>query len=327
VKKKRDRTQQHLDELRRIRNDAPADSLPIIRAALASPSNFVVAKAADIAGQQGLHALTPHLLEAFERFIADAPRLDKGCAATTAIVKALYTLDYQQPGPYLRGIRHHQMEGLGPVDVAAELRGASAMGLAQSSDDRAVDELVLLLTDPEAPARMSAARAIGCRNESAVIPVLLLKVHVGDPELEVLAECMIGMLAVALNDRTLALVSGQLDSSDPDRAEAAALALGTVRDDRAFEVLRAKWDSTAHGPLRQRLLHAMAVSRNEGAIGFLCRLAAEEPVRIANLAIEALSIHWFDARIAALAAELAQKRPDCASAIRSAFNRSTLDLD
>jgi len=201
IRKKRDRTQEQLDQLRDIRGQAAA-SIPALEDALRSTSNYVVAKVAAIIEDEALRQMTSQLLAAFDRFMPDAPRIDKGCAATTAIVKALSALDYRDPAPYRRGIRHHQNEGLGPIDVATELRGACAMGLAQTNDDRAMDELVLLLTDSEAPARLSAARAIGCRNDATGIPVLMLKVHLGDREVEVLAECMASILAISLTQRT-----------------------------------------------------------------------------------------------------------------------------
>ena len=324
MKKKRDRTQEQLDRLRQVRTDA-ADPAPILRDALASPSNYVASKAAALVEELQVTALIPDLLTAFDRFMADAPALDKGCSATEAIIKALYALDYQEPGPYLRGIRHRQPEGFGQGDVATGLRGACALGLSQTRDERALDELVLLLTASEAPARLSAARAIGCRNEPSCIPLLQLKVHIGDPELEVLAECMAGMLAIACNQRTLNLVSEELDSTDRDRAEAAAIALSSVRDDRAFEALRSKWESTGPGPLGERLLRAIAMSRTEKAIEFLTGLVAGQPLRIATMAVNALSIQRRDSRIAAMAAELASQRPEVANAIRAAFNRSTLE--
>ena len=99
MKKKRDRTQEHLDQLRQIRTHA-ADSIPALKDALASPSNYVVEKAAEIVEEAGLKQLTEDLLTAFDRFMADAPKLDKACAAATAIVKALYALDYQDPAPF-----------------------------------------------------------------------------------------------------------------------------------------------------------------------------------------------------------------------------------
>lgn len=323
IRKKRDRTQEQLDQLRDVQRD-PNPSISVVADALGSTSNYVIAKAAAIVEANGLRQLIPQLIDAFDRLMTDPRELDKGCAATTAIIKALYALDYQEPAPYRRGIRHRQEEGFGPTDTATELRGACAMGLAQTSDDGAMDELIRLLTDAEAPARLSAARAIGCRNDPAGIPALMLKIHLGDREVEVLAECLVSILSIALNDRTLSFVVEQLDAGDNDIAEAAALALGSVRDERAFDALRKKWDETPFGTMSERLLHAMALSRMEKAIEFLNGLIATEPPRVASMAVRALATHRRDPRIAGLLEANLEQRPELEAVIRAALNRSTL---
>jgi HEAT repeat protein len=305
---KRDRTQQRLDQLRAARSTPGSEeSIRILRDALKDPSNYVVAKAAEII-EHGLVAETvPALLEAFDRFFA--AQNDRGCEALTAIAKALYALDYQVADPYLKGIRHHQPEGYGTqTDVATGLRSVCGLALVQTSCDRTLEELVLLLTDEYATVRQSAARALGCTGlADAVVPLLLFKVHTGDPELEVIAECMVSMLALAPR-RTLPFVVEQLDSSDSDRAEAAAVALGTLRSEEAFDALRQKWDATAFGSIRERILHAMAASRTDPAIAFLTRLVAEEPFKTAVQALRALAIHRRDARIRNLVEEAVAKR-------------------
>ncbi len=306
---KRDRTQQRLDQLRAARL-APAsnDSVRTLAAALEDPSNYVVAKAAEIVEQGLVAGLEPDLLTAFHRILG--PERDRGCEAATAIAKALYALDYREPEPYLRGIRHRQLEASfgPPVDVATTLRGVCALALVQTPYDRTLDELARLLTDEYAPPRLSAARALGCTGfADGCIPLLMFKVYTGDTEFEVIAECMASMLALSV-PRSLAFVADQLDSSDPDRSEAAAIALGAVRDERAFETLRIKWDSTAFGPIRERILQAMAASRSDKAVEFLTGLIAEEPARTAALAMHALAMHRRDERIRSLVQDAMKKR-------------------
>lgn len=320
---KRDRTQQRLDQLRAARSTPGSEeSIRILRDALKDPSNYVVAKAAEII-EQGLVAETvPALLEAFDRFFA--AQNDRGCEALTSIAKALYALDYQVPDPYLKGIRHHQPEGYGTqTDVATGLRSVCGLALVQTSCDRTLEELVLLLTDEYAIVRQSAARALGCTGlADAVIPLLLFKVHTGDAELEVIAECMVSMLALAPR-RTLPFIVEQLDSSDSDRAEAAAIALGTLRSEEAFDALRQKWDATAFGTIRERILHAMAASRTDPAIAFLTRLVAEEPFKTAVQALRALAMHRRDSRIRGLVEEaVARRGRELEAAFSSTFGSS-----
>jgi HEAT repeat protein len=309
---KRDRTQKMLDQLRAIRNSADSpEGIEALKAALNAPSNFVVAKAAEIIGQNRITDLSSQMLAAYERLFAGDPRTtDRGCEAVTAIATALYAIDFQLPEPYLRGIRHRQLEGMAPqADVATGLRSVCALALVLTPCERTIDELALLLADPEAPARLSAARAIGCTGQEACIPLLMFKVHVGDPAFEVIAECLASMLSISV-PRSLDFVTELLDSSDPDRSEAAALALGSVRDARAFDALRSKWDATAFGSIRERILHAMAMSRMDQAIDFLVRLALEEPIRTAAMAVKALSLHRRDARIRELLKDAGYRRKE-----------------
>jgi hypothetical protein len=117
----------------------------------------------------------------------------------------------------------------------------------------------------------------------------------------------------------------QLDSGGNDLAEAAALALGSVRDERAFEALRDKWDSTPFGTMSERILYAMALSRTERALDHLHGLIANEPFRVASMAVRALAIHRRDERISERMRRHLEDRPELASVIRDAFNRSTLE--
>jgi len=309
---KRDRTQQRLDQLRTagLRPDTEA-SIATLRDALAQDtSNYVTAKAASIIETAQIRDLTPEMLAAYERLFTDPKGKDRGCEGLTAIAKALYAIDYHEPAPYLRGIRHVQMEGYGGnSDVATGLRGICALALAQTRYERTLDELVLLLTDRYPQPRWSAARALGCTGLESVIPLLMFKVLTGDEEPQVSAECMIAMLTLSVN-QTLPFVIEQLDSSDADRAECAAIALGTVRDEKAFTALREKWDSTAFGPIRERILHAMSASRTDTAIDFLLSLLIREPARTALLVANALTLHKRDERICRLVQEAVNKRPE-----------------
>src|SRR5690348_10394194 len=99
--------------------------------ALASKANIVAAKAADIARELNVSGLCSELGEAFIRFLRDPKSADRGCAAKTAIARAALELECPEEELFRLGIRHVQMEGFGPSDVAAELRGLCALGLVQ----------------------------------------------------------------------------------------------------------------------------------------------------------------------------------------------------
>ena len=89
-------------------------------------------------------------------------RTDPGCAAKTAIVEALRRLEQDERALYRRAAAHVQMEPVfgGRVDTAVDLRGAAAMALAESAGGDVLVDLAHLLADPEAPVRVSAARAV-----------------------------------------------------------------------------------------------------------------------------------------------------------------------
>ncbi|MGA3098823.1 MAG: HEAT repeat domain-containing protein [Bryobacteraceae bacterium] len=293
--RRRDPTEEALNALAELRRQP--DSEPL-RAFLSDRSNLVVAKAAKIAGDLRMAELVPDLAAAFHRLMANPAKLDKGCAATTAIVGALYSMDYDSADVYLKGVRHIQMEpSFGrPVDAAAQLRGDSALGLVRTRHPEALFEVVRLLADKEPRVRMGAARALGSVVGEAGELLLLLKVLTGDSEPDVLGECFSGMLASGA-ERSLRVVRAYLDHEDPAIAEAAILALGASRLPGAIDTLREKWGRTVHGPIRKTLLLALATARQDSALDFLLSLVAEGDSRVASEVVAALRAYRNDEHV------------------------------
>jgi hypothetical protein len=288
---KHDPIEQALERLSALKSaTGDAELLEELRVFLRHRSNLVVAKAAKIAGQRRLAGLLPDLVAAFHKLMADAPRLDKRCAAVTEIVTALYEMDYCEPEVYRQGLHHVQMEASfgPPVDAAAHLRGLSAMGLVRTKYRDALADVVALLVDPEPPARMGAVRALATNGGDAGLLALRLKVLTGDREPEVIAECFAGLLAVP-SEGAIAFVAPYADSEDADVAEAAILALGASRSPQALQVLQKKWERTVRGPLKKVLLLALSTSRNENALQFLLGLLETAPVSTASEVLAALS--------------------------------------
>ena len=131
--------------------------------------------------------------------MTNAPKLDRRCAAVTEIVSALYELDYTEPAPFLKGIKHVQLEASfgPPVDEAAKLRAVSAQGLLRTRHQDALSEVLPLLTDCEPAARAGTVRALAANGGEAGVLLLRLKVLSGDAEAAVLGECFAGLLAAA----------------------------------------------------------------------------------------------------------------------------------
>jgi hypothetical protein len=142
------------------------DGTKYLRKALAHRNNFLVSKAAKLVADAELFALLPEILAAYDRFFLDATKSDPQCWAKNALVKTLVKLEHRQKDAYLRGLRHHQMEGSygGLSDTAGALRGACTHALVDCPGLSDADLLGLLLeplTDADKTVRMEAARAIG----------------------------------------------------------------------------------------------------------------------------------------------------------------------
>jgi HEAT repeat protein len=263
-----------LARLADLRSQPPSPEARVeVAGFLNARSNLLAAKAARIAGEWQATELIPELLSAFERFLVKPEVADKGCAAKTEIVKALCKLEHSSPSVFLRGMRHVQMEAVwGPlVDTAAELRGLSAIGLAQTAYPEVLEEILPLLLDPERGARIGAVRAIAACGLPGDALVLRLKALSGDQETEVMGECFAGLLRVE-PARSLAFVAAFLHSGHEAVAEAAALALGDARLESAFAILRDAFQQPHSRALRRTLLLAIALLRREPAIDFLLEL-------------------------------------------------------
>ncbi|HKT49219.1 MAG TPA: HEAT repeat domain-containing protein [Candidatus Angelobacter sp.] len=274
--RKADPVEQALDRVAALKNEAAGPSVfAELRAFLKNRSNLVVAKAAKGVAHVRATELVPDLVATFHRLMQNPAKLDKGCAATTEIVNALYELDYVEPEIYLQGIHHVQMEGSfgPPVDAAAKLRASSALALARTVYPAALDEVVSLLVDEWPDARIGAVRALAVNGGPAGALLLKLKILTGESEPDVLAECFSGLLTAA-TERSLRLIESFAASEEIGVAEAALLALGSSRLPEALDLLKARWERTAGGPLRKIVLLAIGMIRSDAAVEFLLALLA-----------------------------------------------------
>ena len=121
VMAKRPTLEDRLNRLSDLRNEPDGDVVRrALQKGLAERSNHLVARAAKLAAELELEELAPALAAAFDRFMEDPARTDKGCVAKAAITRALVDLEVRAEEVYLRGVRHRQPEGSygGPVDTA-----------------------------------------------------------------------------------------------------------------------------------------------------------------------------------------------------------------
>jgi hypothetical protein len=295
---KSERLEERLAALGALRADPTSDeTLEALRRALASKTGLVVGRAAEIAGEFLISELEPHLVEAFDRFMNNPAKTDPGCIAKTAIVEALYRMEAYQPDVYLNAIGHVQMEPVwgGREDTAAKLRGLAALGLVRINYPNVMLLLAQLLADPEADARISAARAIGYAGMDAGLPLLRFKALTGDAHPQVVVECFTALIQLD-PEASLSFVAGFLRSEQRSEQEAAAVALGESHLAQAFPFLEAAWEDAIDGEMRQALMVAIALLRHERAIDFLLGLLAEGG-RGAEGALSALQMYETDDRI------------------------------
>ena len=296
---KNDPIERALNRLSELRHAEPSEPVTAeLRDFLRNRRNLVVAKAAVVVRELSLVALTPDLVTAFSKFMADAPRIDKRCAALTEIASALYELDYVEPEPYLAGIKHVQLEGSygPPVDEAAKLRAVSAQGLLRTRHADRLSQVVQLLVDREPAARIGAVRALGVNGGEVGVLLLRFKVLTGDSEPAVMAQCFSALLAASA-DKSVKFVANYIDSDDEATAEAALLALGESRLPAAYSVLKEKWNRTLLMPVKRALLAAMAALKLEEPIAFLISLVESANAETAAAAVEALCIYRHNERV------------------------------
>jgi HEAT repeats len=261
-----------------------------LRAFLKNRSNLVVAKAAKLTRELQLPALIPDLVAAFDRMWVNPAKLDKRCAAMTEIVSALYELDYTEPEVYLRGIRHVQKEASfgPPIDTAAQMRGMCAQGLLRTRDRNAMASVTDLLVDPEPPARLGAIRGLAANGGEAGALLLRLKALTGDEDPEIPGECFSGLLAGG-GEQALPFVAAYMESEDEVTVEAAIWALGQSRLSVAVTALQEKWERTLDRSVRKTLVAALAASRLQEAIDYLCLKVRDTDAETAKAIVAALS--------------------------------------
>jgi HEAT repeat protein len=284
--------EEELAQLRgHTRAEWPAEGENVVRQALRRGSNIAAAKTAALAAEQGLEAFLPDLAAAFERFMKQPGKIDKGCLAKLAIVDALAKLGYEGDDVYLQGVRHVQMEPVwgGKADTAANLRGNCGMALACANHPDALYELAGLLMDKEPMARRAAIKALAYMGSQPCELMLRVKAMAGDAEPDIVGDCLSTLMQIA-PERSLRFVAGFLDSGNRAIEEEAALALGESRTPEAFEILRRVWETHFDRETRSLLLLPMALTRSEDAFSLLIDVVLNQPTPLAVEAVAALRV-------------------------------------
>ncbi len=300
-----------LAALSAIRSDPTAGgAVALLRVAVGSRVNLVVAKAAAIVQASEQSAFLPELAAALTRFYA--PGSDRGCDAKAAITECLYTLGHGDAEAFLPGVRHVQMEGSygPPVDAAIDLRGWSALGLARAGYRDVLLVLGELLADAAAACRQMAVRAMAYAGADGAAPLLRYKVLAGDPEPAVTAECFAALMK--LTPRASLPFVGRFLGGDPERAEAAATAIGETRTEAAWQALKAAWDAAIDPEVRRGLLPGIGLTRQAAAVAFLLeRVERDRPAPAAE-AVAAMAIYRHDPAVGRRLTDAADRNGDAA---------------
>ncbi|MBD1852089.1 hypothetical protein [Leptolyngbya sp. FACHB-711] len=305
--------------LNQIRPDPTSETASaVLQQVLSSKYSVAAAQAAGIVAQAELYAFIPDLVDAFDRFLIKPKDNDPGCLAKQAIADTLYRLEYSNETLFLKGIRHVQPEPIwgGTTDTAPRLRGTCALGLVRMNYPQVIVELGDLLADPEPEARIGAARAIAYSANDQGVPLLRLRVKVGDTS-PVLSECLLALLQLA-PQQSLPLVEDVLYArtamalAEADQAEAAVLALSESQLNEAFLILRDWWQGIRDPQLRKTGILAISTLRQPEAIQFLLTLIAEGKPEDAKEATEAMGIHIQDQILWQRVCQAMQERQDAA---------------
>lgn len=289
------KVEQELDGLSKLRDADTATAIPALRKALGDRVNLVVAKAAKIAAERQLRELTPDLLRAFDRLLENAVERDQQCWGKNALATALKDLGHTEAAPFLRGMRHIQMEpSFGrPVDTAETLRGTCLLALAACTDlerDEALRCLVDALTEAAHTIRLEAVRALGQMGGSEAALVLRLKARIGDEEPQLAGQVFDALLSIE-GAGAVPLVAEFLCKTEGAVREEAALSLGSSRLPETLELLQKAYFGTRDAQFREILLRAISLTRQERAIEWLLGLVRTARKRDAIDAIHALALH------------------------------------
>ncbi|WP_145073518.1 HEAT repeat domain-containing protein [Poriferisphaera corsica] len=303
--------------------------LNALKGGLKHRSNFVVAKAAEVVVKRGVsEKLSDELVKAYERFCKHAVKSDPGCKAKIAVVDALREGAVWVESLYLDAARRRQMEPVwgGRVDTAGGLRCAGVNGLMAVGYGDVMNELAMLLGDEEREVRVGAARLLGDWGDAVGEPLLRLRVLCGEEDGEVLSELFGSILAVnsasGLDFVGRYLIGGEggkqggNEGGDDEVRRCAALAIGQSRNGKGLEWLVRSFEKELDAGLRETILMAMAMLRNEDGYGYLCDLIKDADERTAELAVRAMGIYYYDEKVREMVITAAEGREELDEVLR-----------
>ena len=294
------------------------DARARLRAGLGSKRSLVAARAARLIKEHAVPGFERELAAAFARFLVDPVKSDPVCQAKVAAIEALDYGESDDAEPFLRAVRHVQLEG--GSDSAAPLRARGVLALARLGHPDFDLVAATLLADPIANVRQAALDALAHRGDRAGAALALLRLAAGDDEPAVLLAAMTTLLSLA-PAWALPMLGEALDGDDERRCELAAVALGQSRNDDALALLLAALSRCTRAEERDPVIRGIGLHRSDRALAALLDLIANASPDDARAAIESLAPRRFEpgltARVRAAARE--NDRADLARVVDELF--------
>ena len=161
-----------VEELGRLRLDPTVPgAAEVIHEALRHKHWMPVERASALVAQHVLVDYANDLLAVWGRFLDPAAKLDPGCRAKEAALRALDTLEWWDADPFLAAVRYVQMEPAygPPVDTAGGIRQRALSALLRLHHSHALLYAGELLADPSSTC--ARARPMPSANTAARRPV------------------------------------------------------------------------------------------------------------------------------------------------------------
>lgn len=264
-----------------------------IASALGDRSHIVAAKGAELCAALRHYDSIPELISSFERFLNSPTKTDKGCLGKSALIKALYELDWLEADFYRKHMNYRQMEPAwdSVEDVAIEIRSVCALGLAASNDHRAIMDLARLVNDTESAVRKAAIQAIGTLAPATAEAAIRQKVFSDEQSGDVLDECFRQLLNIN-SDECIGLVAEFLDHDLVEVAEVAAFCLGESRQPEALQILTDLHSNSVLPKVHPNILiQAIGFARTDAAADFLIELIKTGTSKEAEIAEKSLTTY------------------------------------
>jgi HEAT repeat protein len=276
-----------------------AHSDRILREALGHKNWYVVSEAAGAIGKHGLAGFEKELSTVWNRFVNNPAKIDPGCRAKCAALTALDQLESFDPDPFLVAVGYVQMEPVlgGRADTAGNVRQRALYALLRMCHSDALLYAGKLLADTDPHVRMGAAAGLGHYGGPPCAGMLVLKAELGDDDPTVVLEVAQALLAVA-PDFGLRLCERWLHDDEPERREAASLAIGQSEQPRGIALLVGMLEDGLDDHDFSIVTRGLGLTRNDDARAALIHVVQHGARSRAETALHALSVHSYDPKLA-----------------------------